>query len=204
MSYQSEQPLCSVTNESDMSGVEIVSRPVSAECPCNISGIGNICTSWVGQKGIGDIKKKIEDEQEESEVKAKSRELRVLATECLKAFESAGLQSSEICQVRKAMDLCHSYAPRSSCTKPATSTIASLWKRQPLENEMSEQTTQSLAASVLGEKLVSTVTEEKQQPPDVSGCICISALSAFHFITTSWKGPIRHNYAQCVASSLSF
>lgn len=120
------------------------------------------------QKGIGDIKKKIADEQEESKIKAKSHELRVLATECLKAFEAAGLQGSEICQVRKAMDLCHSYAPRSSCTKPATSAIASLWKRQPLDNEISEQASQSLAASILGKKLVSTVIEEKQQPPDVS------------------------------------
>ena len=39
-----------------------------------------------------------------------------------------------------------------------------------LHNEVSEKVFQSLTEAVFGKKLVSTVTEEKQQPPDVNGC----------------------------------
>ena len=40
-----------------------------------------------------------------------SHELRKLASECLLAFEVAGLSASEIPQVRKATELCHTYTP---------------------------------------------------------------------------------------------
>ena len=143
--HHKEQTPWPVDNDSDMTGVEMVSPTVVPEDTCNIMGIGDLCTSWIGQKGVGDIKKKIADEEERSGIRAKSCELRVLATECLKAFEAAGLQNSDNLQVRKAMDLCHSYTPRDCSIKPRVRSIASLWKQQPSCSGTTEQTSQSLS-----------------------------------------------------------
>ena len=166
--------------EGDMSGIDMESPhkdlATAQEFPCSIPVIGDVCTSWIGQKGVSDLQKLKQQEETKNEVQAKSSELRVLATECLKAFEVAGLRNSDDPQVRKATDLCLLYVPRFMCktsSRNMSCDIAQVWKQQVQEHsnpvaEGKEPAVQSLAESILGEKLIDTVTEKKRQAPDVS------------------------------------
>ena len=160
--------------DSDMSGVEAVSphklMAAAHESPLEIPEIGNIATSWVGLKGVQDIKRLMEEKEGLAQAKALKSELRVLAKECLTAFEVAGLKTSEEPQIQKAVSMCESYLPRSSSHRTTTSSaIASLWREeagpstQPCYEDKEE-----LASAVLGEKLVGVLTQKDKQPPDVS------------------------------------
>ena len=156
-----------------MSGVEVVSphklMAAARESPCTIPGIGDLRTSWIGQKGVCDIQRKLLEKDARSQIKAVTTELAVLAKECMKAFEVAGLITSDEPQIKKAVDLCSSYIPQTSRHKPATpsTAIAALWKGEASAAPHLEDKC-DLATAVLGEKLVETLTEEKRQPPDVS------------------------------------
>ena len=165
--------------DNDMSGIEMESphkeMVTAVEFPCNIPEVGDICTSWIGQRGVGQILKMREHEIAEREMHTKCHELQVLAVECLQAFEAVGVCDSSNPQLCKAVDLCLSYAPRFRTKLRKTSQrstaceIANLWK-QPNDDEASGQnpSVQSLAETILGDKLVDKVTEKNRQPPDVS------------------------------------
>lgn len=162
---------------SDMSGVEVVSphklMAAARESPCSLPGIGELRTSWIGQRGVCDIQRQLVEKEAQSQIKAVKSALGVLARECMKAFETAGVLTSDEPQIRKAIDLCSSYIPHTSrCKATAPSTaIATLWKGErnaPLLPCPEDK--KDLATSILGEKLVETLTEEKRQPPDVSTC----------------------------------
>ncbi len=144
------------------------------EFPCEIPGIGALRTMWICRRGVREIRRKLAEEEASSKVKAMSTELRVLAKECMTAFEVAGLKTSEDPQVRRAIDLCSSYLPQTTRLKATTSTaIATLWKQQPSDLELpGPSDKRELVTSVLGEKLVDTLTEKKQQPPDVRFGVC--------------------------------
>ena len=99
---------------SDISGVEAVSPhkliAAAQESPLEIPGIGEICMSWIGLKGVRDIRRMMAEEEARSQVKALKSELRVLAKECTKAYEAAGIGASEEPQIKRAVDdLCASY-----------------------------------------------------------------------------------------------
>lgn len=159
---------------SEMSGVEVVSPhkliAVAQENPLLIPGIGEVRTSWIGHKGVCEMKTRSTEERAEAEVKAVMMELRVLATECMKAFKAAGMEESDDPQVKKAVGLCSSYLPQTREQKQATCvTIADLWKGEKIEPAvLPSQSKRDLASSLLGQKLVDTLTEEQRQPPDVS------------------------------------
>ena len=167
---------CSPTNpaSSEMSGVEMESphklMATAQQFRCEIPGIGAVSTMWVGHKGVRDIRRKLAEEETTSKVKELSTELRVLAKECMTAFEVAGLKSSDDPKIRKAVDLCSSYLPQTARCRVTTSTsIATLWKEQQSGSELPGPVDKKeLATSILGEKLVDTLTEKNQQPPDVS------------------------------------
>ena len=108
---------------------------VAQEFPCTIEGIGNVQTSWIGQRGVLEIQRKIVEEEAQSAIHTKSSELKLLARECLKAFEQAGLKNSELSQVQMAVNMCSSYVssqkhPNRSLGKTSVSLIATLWKKQ--------------------------------------------------------------------------
>ena len=157
-----------------MSGVEMESphklMATAQQFRCEIPGIGAVSTMWVGHKGVRDIRRKLAEEETTSKVKELSTELRVLAKECMTAFEVAGLKNSDDPKIRKAVDLCSSYLPQTARCRVTTSTsIATLWKEQQSGSELPGPVDKKeLATSILGEKLVDTLTEKNQQPPDVS------------------------------------
>ena len=57
----------------DMSGVEVDSPYKflfeSQEFPCDIRGIGEICTSWVGQQGVLEIKRTVSERKQHKRLK---------------------------------------------------------------------------------------------------------------------------------------
>ena len=65
-------------------------------------------------------------------MKSLSSELRVLASECLKAFETAGVETSDHPVIAKAVKLCSAYVPQSTGYKDTTSSsvVSALWKEQ--------------------------------------------------------------------------
>lgn len=154
------------------------------EFPCIISDVGEIHSSWIGQKGVSDIVEMRAQEMVNSVVTSKTRELRKLASECLLAFEVSGLNASENPQVHKATELCKSYAPKavSSCRnlpRRISCNISHLWQKDDhiKDTEYQKNIGQSLAKSTLGEKLVDKITEKCRQPPDVRKtlvCVCYS------------------------------
>ena len=120
-----------------MSGVEIEAPhkqlSMSREFPCTIAEIGKVSSSWISQRGLHDIIELRAEEQTGDELKTKSSELRVLAVECLRALESAGLGASDDPQVKKATELCLLYAPKASpavqkTQKHISCEIAGLWR----------------------------------------------------------------------------
>lgn len=164
-------------DDSDLSGIEMESPhkeiATAHEFPCNISEVGEVCSSWIGQKGVCDIVQMRAQELAEGKIQAKSSELRVLATECLRAFEAAGMCESKNPQVSKATELCSSYAPHAATQAPRKSRpceISRLWKESEhlAFTADSESATQSLAESLLGKQLVEKITEKNHQAPDVS------------------------------------
>lgn len=157
----------------DMSGVEVDSPYKflfeSQEFPCDIQGIGEICTSWVGQQGVLEIKRTVSERKTAQEVKTLSSDIKKLASNCYRAFEKAGLLNSEDEVIKGAVELCQTHIqklPREGRKKPA---IASLWK-QHTSTEAAHHTTdlEKHATTVLGDKLVDTLTEKHREPPDVS------------------------------------
>ena len=169
----------------DISGIELESPhksiAVAQDFPCNIEGIGDLRTSWIGQNGVKEIQQNKLQAEMQTAVKAKATEVKVLAAQCLRAFEEAKLEDSVLPQVQKAISMCLSYAPckeTPSTLRKSTSIIATLWNKEKLgtsvdatENAVASQ---AVATAVLGEKLVATVMQEKQRPPDVSFCnVCV-------------------------------
>ena len=166
----------------DISGIELESPhksiAVAQDFPCNIEGIGDLRTSWIGQKGVKEIQQHKLQEEMQTAVQAKTTEVKFLAVECLRAFKEAKVQNSDLPQVRKAIEMCLSYTPRaetSSALQRNTSAIATLWKKEKpgtsAEANDNAMDSQAIATTVLGEKLVAAIMQEKHQPPDVSFCV---------------------------------
>ena len=155
------------SKESNALGVALESPHKSfaaeKELPCNIPGVGDVSAAWIGHRGVQEIQKKIAESKTPSKEREMAVQLRVLAEECIKAFEVSGLSGSNNLQVKKVMDLCSLYAPRA--IKKATTTsssIAALWK-QSVETDVSpKQAPQFLATSLLGENLVATIRREAE------------------------------------------
>lgn len=96
------------------------------------------------------------------------KELQELATQCKKAFIVAELQESAHPEIQKAIELCSSHLTHRAVNKgKAPPPIAELWNDQQSCSQTSMDI-KELATSVLGEELVTTFTEDKHQPPDVS------------------------------------
>ena len=169
----------------DISGIELESPhksiAVAQEFPCNIEGIGDLRTSWIGQSGVKEIQQNRLQEEMQTAVQAKATEVKVLAVQCLRAFKEAKMEDSVLPQVQKAIAMCLPYVPHTeipSTLQRTTGAIATLWKKEKPgtsvdvnENAMASQ---AVATTILGEKLVATVMQEKHQPPDVSFCnVCV-------------------------------
>ena len=98
----------------DMSGVEVDSPYKflleSQEFPCDIQGIGEIRTSWVGQQGVLEIKRTVSERKTAQEVKTLSSDIKKLASNCYRAFEKAGLLNSEDeIMIKGAVELCQTH-----------------------------------------------------------------------------------------------
>ena len=129
------------------------------------------------ERSIGDHKKK-DQEEKKIAIAEKSQEIQMLAVTGLDAFEAVGL-SSEVPEVKKAIELCSSYTPlpTDKKTPETSSSVATLWKEQACSSNIEQDIdSRAVAVSVLGEKLVSAVTQERQQPPDVSTNIYVLVL----------------------------
>ena len=194
-------PPPSVTNDllcnadsTDMSGI-VMESPMkdittAKEFPCSISEIGEVRSSWVGQRGITDIIQLRADEQAECKLQMKATEICALAMDCLQAFKSAGLARTENPQVQKAIDHCLTYVPRANTAPKAHSrhvscNIADLW-RQDTQDDIAETEPQLLAQSQLGQQLVGKIVESSHQPPDVSfSTICVGNFPTLTFMMFS-------------------
>ena len=114
----------------------------------------------------------------ESKASAMKKELHTLAVECNKAFEVAGLNKNSHPQIAKALQLCSLHTgtttPPSEVRSPrkaSSSGIADLWRNEvPVRDTGNKK---ALASSILGAKLVETLTEDSHQQPDVSGHNCV-------------------------------
>lgn len=107
-----------------------------------------------------------------SQVTALKKELKILATECSKAFAAVEMDQSQHPQVKKALELCSSYVcPTHKSVQPITAStaIGELWKKEGnmADVALPEDKT-ALATAVLGTSLVNTLVEKDHQPPDVS------------------------------------
>lgn len=168
------------SQESDVSGMEMESPykslAATKEFPCNIPGVGDIRTAWIGQHGVSEIQKQLEEKKKQNEEKTTTTQFKVLASECLKAFEVAGMKESDEPQVKKAIELCSSYVPK-AIEHSTSSSIAALWKESSEMGAHRLQMPHSLATAVLGETLVATITEDKHKPPDVSVLVVVTYMS---------------------------
>ena len=145
-----------VIEDSDMSEVEMVS-------PTNIAGVGKLCTSWMGQKGLCDIENSLIVQKYQSQVKTLKTELNLLAKECTKAFADA----KETPQVSKALKLCSTYYCPTDPNRQPPPVIEHIWKESPIEAVVTADKKEH-ATMIIGEKLVETITEQNREPPDVS------------------------------------
>lgn len=105
-----EIPAQEDSDEEGMSGVN-VDFPYkflfgSQEFPCAIQGIGEMRTSWVGQQGVLEIKRTVSEQKTAQQVKSLSSDIKKLASTCYKAFEKAGLLTSEDEVIKGAVELC--------------------------------------------------------------------------------------------------
>ena len=109
--------------DDDISGVEIVSPK---KCTHNVTGIGELSTSWIGQKDLCDIESSLLVEKYQSQIKTVKNELNLLAKECTNAFITAGLLQSTNPQISKAVKLCSSYYHATHQVTRRPSTISAL------------------------------------------------------------------------------
>ena len=153
-----------------LSGVQLESTSVAqvqnAEGTPGIPGIGVISTSWVGYEGQQNILHDFAMEIDAVKSADLQKELRTLASVCLKAFQAVGTSLPE---VQNAVVLCEQYVPKTKPSRDASSApVVELWKSasSTSQNRAPEDRV-DLAKSVLGEKIVSTITEEHKDPPHV-------------------------------------
>ena len=187
-STQAEPPIDVISDTAIVSSHKMTTN----NPPCIIEGVGEVRTSWIGQRGVCllsgviysqlrmpikqlfEMEQALAKERALSKLDAAKKELQVLAMECRKAFEAVGMEQSQHPQVRKALNLCSSYASPSNKppNKCASSTVADLWRKDlggELDNDgVAAQDKKQLATSVLGESMVQTLVQENRQPPDVS------------------------------------
>lgn len=168
---EAQDPNAKCGEGSDVSGM-VVESPhktilTEKEFPCNISGVGQVSTSWIGKTGLIEMQNKVAETEAQKRGKNTACQLQGLATECLKAFRVMDTQKSTDPQIQKAISLCMQYTHRTE-ERTVTSSIASLWKGQGSQDMQPCATPESIATKVLGESLVSTITEKKRTPPDVS------------------------------------
>ena len=168
------QETTSQEDSDDMSGIAVDSPYKvlfeSQEFPCEIQGIGEIRTSWIGQQGVLQIKRTVSEQKIAQQVKTLSSDLKRLACNCHKAFEKAGLLDSEDEVIKSAVELCQTHLQKLPQEgRKRTSSIASLWKQHTsTEAAHGSKDLEKHAAAVIGDKLVDTVTEKHREPPDVS------------------------------------
>ena len=105
------------SSTNSVSGVELTSTVDAGAPPCNISGIGDIRTSWIGQKGVAEMQEKAAKEQESSRSKTIAQEVKHLAGICIKAFKVAGLQNTQVPEIKAAPSMCQSYVPSTGLNK---------------------------------------------------------------------------------------
>lgn len=119
------------------------------------------------------MQKKIEDTKVKQRGKNTACQLQELATECLKAFKVMDAQKSTDPQIQRAISLCEQHNSRAE-KRRVTSSIAFLWKGQGSQDVQSGATPELIATKVLGESLVSTISENNRAAPDVSCHIGLS------------------------------
>lgn len=146
--------------------------PRGGGCALEIPGVGVVPTSWVGEKGRQNIWQNFVKDTDSAVVADLKKELRILSTTCLKAFDKfANKEEHSLPDVQTAIKLCQQNAPkRKSSHQPATAPVAKMWKGacnsfdgvEPAEDKV------KLARHVLGDTIVSTIREEHKDPPHVS------------------------------------
>lgn len=160
-------------NSDSLSGVEMESPHIQLtndkECSHEIPEIGVIATSWVGHTGrqqlIEDFTKSIVTPK----VQDLKKELLMVASVCLKGFQSIETDDDLPSDAQKAIDLCQQYVPKPKQRRIEAS-VSELWKENC--NVVSQDAIPvdkvQLATTVLGEKIVGTITEKHKDPPHVS------------------------------------
>ncbi len=157
----------------DVSGVEMESPHKSAvkekEVAVTIPGIGEVSTMWVGLRGKQQVRRILHEELERKETHEARIEIKHLASECKKAFDTLEAEKSSDPRVQNSIALCSAYLPGSS-SKPSAcnSKVAQLWKRRHEHSHPESQDTMQVASEVLGTQLVAAALEQHKEPPDVS------------------------------------
>lgn len=153
-----------------MSGVEIGSphpfRAAQKENTFEIPGIGIISTQWIGHEGREKLMEQFAMDIETPKLSALKKELRTLASVCLKAFESFEVVNISDPKVKQALDLCRSYVPKSSA-RHVDNPISRVWKETTSIPHQLPKDNIQLATQVLGENIVDMITEKRREPPDV-------------------------------------
>lgn len=162
------------------SGLEVVSphKSIAAmeQYDDSLPEIGVISTSWIGYIGKQDLLQKVRDETARAVSKTLHCELRTLVSTCLRAFESAGMLTSESNDVKTAIEMCSSYfTSQRRVSKANLAPTAKAWKENSASIATAGDTTQ-LATDILGKQLVDTIQENHREPPHVSVKLVVTIL----------------------------
>ena len=156
--------------ECSMSGVELESPhaviAAEKESSFEIPGIGIISTQWIGREGRCKLIKQFMIEMETPRLSDLKKELRTLASVCLKAFESYAVENISKPDIKQALDR---YVPKSSKAheKRLDNPISCVWKGASSQDQLLPIDNIELATHILGEHVVDTITEKKRDPPHV-------------------------------------
>lgn len=171
-SQNREPPPPSSSPSCSLSGVELESprnqQLQSNEPAAHLPGIGTIATSWVGHKGREQLMQRYSKDLETVRVSELQKELRNLASVCVNAFEKI---QSTLPEATKAMILCKQHLPKARLSRDdslSSAPLVDLWKETCSNSgNVAPADSVELATTVLGEKIVSTITEEHKEPPHV-------------------------------------
>ncbi len=100
------------------------------------------------------------------------KELRLMASMCLKAFDKLEKEETLKPEIQEAVSLCQQYVTKTKKKSMAVSRsapLAELWKGTSGTTQgIDPEDNVELAREVLGDRIVSTITEEHKDPPHVS------------------------------------
>ena len=161
-----------------MSGVQLQQSSVHGKdrnetFDANIPGIGPLRSTWIGKIGVQYIQDRYDHIKSEETMKQLNTEIKIMASECLTAFKTAGLLETQDPLIKRAIDMCSIHCKSDSkqssqtTSQSGTSTIINLWKSGEADEECENEDPDSLAVSILGKDLTDSLIEKNSQPPDV-------------------------------------